>query len=110
MTPPENICKYLNWSLLMSTFNTRRDRDCHGKPLPHWRMQYSTLCRVKHIHYADRYGDNAPRVNYSKNPGYWNNLYTTRRRRADECALAHAVVTGADPDSLLWLRPLEYYW
>jgi hypothetical protein len=55
---------------------------------------------------------NAPRVNYGKNPGYCNNLYTTRRRRADEYGLAHAVVTGADPDSLLWLsnnHPLECY-
>lgn len=97
----------------MSTFNPRKDRDRHGKPLPHWRVQYATRSRVKYIHYADRNGDNAPGVNYSKNPGYWNNLYTTRRRRANDRPQAHAVMTGADADSLLWLpdnRPSEYYW
>lgn len=97
----------------MSTFNTRKDRDRHGKPLPHWRVQYATRCHVKHIHYAERYGENAPRANYSKNPGYWNNVYTTRRRRAEERTHAQAIVTGADPDGLLWLpsnRPSEYYW
>lgn len=27
----------------MSTFKTRKDRDRHGKPMPHWRVQYATL-------------------------------------------------------------------
>lgn len=97
----------------MSIFNTRKDRDRHGKPLPHFRVKYATKCRIKYVHHADRAGENAPRVNYGKNPGWWNNLYTTRRRRADDRALAHAIVRGADPEGLLWLpskQPNEYYW
>lgn len=57
---PKNICKYLNMSLRIYTFNTRKDRERHSKPLPHWRVQYATRCRVKHLHYADRYVDHAP--------------------------------------------------
>ncbi|SAY25089.1 Uncharacterised protein [Klebsiella pneumoniae] len=26
----------------MSTFNTHKDRNRRGKPLPHWRVQYAT--------------------------------------------------------------------
>lgn len=44
----------------MSTFNTHKDRNRRGKPLPHWRVQYATHYRIKHIHYTVRYGDNAP--------------------------------------------------
>ncbi len=91
----------------MSTFNTHKDRNRHGKPLPHWRVQYATHYRIKHIHCIVRYGDNAPRVNHGINPRLWNSfLYMTRRRRIDDRALAYAVVTGEDSDSLLWYRTI----
>ena len=42
-----------------------------------------------------------------QNPRLWNSfLYMTRRRRIDDRALAYAVVTGEDSDSLLWYRTI----
>lgn len=96
----------------MSTFNTRRDRDGRGKAKPHFRVQYASP-DAKHIHHADRRGEHAPRCNYSKNPGWWDNIFTTRRRRTDDRLKAAAVMRGADPDGLAWLmdkRPMTYWW
>lgn len=97
----------------MSTFNTRRDRDKHGKAKGHYLVQYPSQDGSKYIHHADHRGDNAPSVNYSKNPAWWDNLYTTRRRRTDDRLKAVSVLRGADPDGIAWFpnkRPGDYYW
>ena len=97
----------------MSTFNTRRDRDKHGKAKGHYLVQYPSQDDSKYIHHSDHRGDNASSVNYSKNPAWWDNLYTTRSRRADDRLKAVSVLRGAAPDGIAWFpnkRPGDYYW
>ena len=96
----------------MSNFNKVKDRDRHGKAKPHFRVQYPSYA-AKHCHHADRYGERAPGMSYNNNPGWWDNLYTTRRRRADDRINAGKILHGRDPDSICWMpdkKPTEYYW
>lgn len=96
----------------MSNFNKIKDRDQHGKAKPHFRVPYPSY-EAKYCHYADRYGRRSPGVNYNKNPGWWNNIFTTRKRRADDRANAVKILHGHDPDGIGWLcdkRPTDYYW
>lgn len=97
----------------MSTFNTRKDRDRHGKPLPHYRIKYPSSEGIQYTHHRDRRGPNSPGCDYSKNPGWWNRLTCTHRRRVDNRANINRVLRGVEPDALLWMpgnRPGEYYW
>jgi len=76
----------------MSTFNTRKDRYSDGRPYGH-----------KH----------PPAYWINHNPGRWNRLYTTRKRRAADRRNAWLVIAGCDPDGMVWMperRPTEYYW
>ncbi|EBO9898505.1 hypothetical protein EF72_21445 [Salmonella enterica] len=97
----------------MSTFNTRKDRQQDGKAKPHFLVKYRTRKGIKYIHHVDRRGNRAPHCNYSKNPAYWNNIYTTRRRRADDREQAQRIMLGWDAEGITWLvdkRPTEYWW
>ncbi|EAM6792394.1 hypothetical protein E0G74_01370 [Salmonella enterica] len=97
----------------MSVFNSRKDRDGHGKAKPHYRVKYSSP-DAKHIHHADRRNwEKAPRCNYSANPGWWDRLYHTRPRRADDRNNARAIVKGYDAEGVVWMlhnRPYIYFW
>ncbi|MDI5454216.1 hypothetical protein MJM04_27735, partial [Salmonella enterica subsp. enterica serovar Cerro] len=37
----------------MSNFNTRKDRDRNGNPLPHYRINYLSSEGISYIHYRD---------------------------------------------------------
>jgi len=76
----------------MSTFNTRKDRYPDGRPHGH-----------RH----------PPAYWISHNPGHWNRLYTTRKRRAADRHNSRLVVKEHHPDGIVWMpdrRPTEYYW
>lgn len=97
----------------MSTFNKIKDRDAAGKPLPHFRIKYPSTWGIQYVHHRDRRGPNSPDIDYNKNPGWWNRLYTTKRRRADDRANIGRVMHDWDTDGLVWLRdkrPSDYYW
>lgn len=38
----------------MSNFNTRKDRDRNGNPLPHYRINYLSSEGITYIHYRDQ--------------------------------------------------------
>lgn len=83
----------------MSTFNTRKDRNPDGTPKAHNLKQY------------DRYP--SMRAFYNKSPAWWNRMYTTKRRRANDRQNLYLVIDGQDPESLLWLPdsfPQIFYW
>ena len=93
----------------MSTFNTRKDRLPSGKAKPHYHIDFRSRPAAKYVHPGDRW----PRINVNKNPAWWNRLYTTRKRRADDRANLNRVIQGWDLDGLVWAvnnRPTEYYW
>ncbi len=97
----------------MSNFNTRKDRDRHGKANPHFRIKYPSRWGVMYVHHYDQYGANTPACNYDKNPGWWNRINTTRRRRAADRLMLTSILRGVDPDGVTWLadkRPSIYYW
>lgn len=97
----------------MSNFHRVIDRDRHGKPLPHFRIKYPSSEGIQYTHHRDRRGPNSPGCDYSKNPGWWNRLTTTRRRRIDDRQLLNSILRGADPEGIVWMpdkRPSEYYW
>ncbi|EON2338967.1 hypothetical protein ACLLKL_001936 [Escherichia coli] len=97
----------------MSVFNARKDRDGHGKAKPHYRVKYSTSDGQVIHHRHKRDWENVPHCNYSANPGWWDNLHTTRPRRAADRNNLRAIVTGGDAEGIAWLpgnRPSNYYW
>lgn len=97
----------------MSVFNTRKDRDRHGKPLPHWRIDYPSSEGVKHIHHSQKNGPGGPRCDYSKSPGWWYRLTSTRPRRMADRTNAVRVLRGADPDGIIWRlhnKPQIYFY
>lgn len=83
----------------MSTFNTRKDRKPDGTPKPHDSNKYNRYPCTRLIH--------------NKSPAWWNRIHTTKVRRGHDSENIHRVMTGTDPDSLLWLpdsMPQFYYW
>lgn len=75
----------------MSVFNQFRDRLGNGKP---WRK----------VRLSER---------WMRNPGWYNRLHNTRRRRAADLIGLRLVTKGVDPDALSWRRdkkPSVYYW
>ncbi|WP_145557692.1 hypothetical protein [Yersinia aldovae] len=94
----------------MSTFNTRKDRNWLGKPKPHQHVSFpSRDGKMKHYDEDVR----NYHCNYSKNPGWWDNLCTTRANRAGTRAKLRELLKGIEPEGILWLpnnRPRKYYW
>lgn len=76
----------------MSVFNRARDRDANGCPLRKYRLPKYTM----------------------STPGYWVHIYMTRPRRQENRHLCHRVLSGDDPDGIVWPvgnhKPHEYYW
>ncbi len=54
----------------MSNFNTRKDRDRNGNPLPHYRINYPSSEGITYIHYRDRSTLRLPRWDATKSPGW----------------------------------------
>lgn len=76
----------------MSTFNTRKDRTPNGRPKPH---------RHPQSYWIDA------------NPSWWNRIFTTKSRRADDRLNEWRILAGSDPDELIWMldrHPDIYYW
>lgn len=98
----------------MSNFHRVKDRLPDGKAPPHHCLKYASRDGTTHIHHRDRYNyPELPRCNFAKNPSWWNNLHTTRRRRTDDRLNVKCVLHGADPDGIVWMpdrRPSEYFW
>lgn len=97
----------------MSNFNTRKDRDRNGNPLPHYRINYPSSEGITYIHHRDRCAPRQPRWDATKSLGWWRRLMTTRPRRAANRINVVRVLRGADPDGLSWRtgnRPQIYFY
>lgn len=66
----------------MSLFNTREDRRSNGKPKPHRHFK----------RYVKRKGVGS----------WWKRLLKAKRRRADDRNNIFHLMTGKDPDGIIW--------
>lgn len=83
----------------MSNFNTRKDRLPNGKAKPHNLKRW------------ERYPDRS--VFYNKNPAWWNRIYTTKIRRANDGANIKRIMYGTHPDGIAWMpdrKPMKWYY
>lgn len=97
----------------MSNFNTRKDRDRNGNPLPHYRINYPSSEGITYIHHRDRCAPRQPRWDATKLPGWWSRLTTTCPRRVADRINVVRVLRGTDPDGLSWhsgKRPKIYFY
>lgn len=50
---------------------------------------------------------------YWRNPSWWNRIYTTKKRRADDRINQFNILRGSDPDSIVWMpdrKPDSWFW
>ncbi|WP_149330356.1 hypothetical protein [Citrobacter braakii] len=96
----------------MSVFNTRRDRDRHGKPKPHCHVGYPG-CDGRMMHHRNRTSGLWPDWNPCHCPSAWTRLFMTRPRRAKEAVALGRIMKGADHDGILFphrTKPHVYYY